>query len=325
MKCFYHSDLDGQASAFIVHAWVGINDCNVSPEFIEINYGTEFPLDIIYPGEQVWIVDYSIHPNEMRKLLAVTDDVTWIDHHKTAIEKYEGFERGIAGIRRDGTAGCVLTWEWVHWMTGRGSGMLSGDQVVENSQNLPVPRCIQLVGDRDVWKWEFGDETRHFFSGAMLHNTSPASEFWWQCMEHEIEDLPPPNTGNRAARIRGEKFWAQLLRDGETIERYKAQSDKGITESIGYDVEWLGYKCFACNRARVSSDRFGSRIKEYDILLPHYHDGKQWTVSLYSEKVDVSEIAKARGGGGHKGASGFQCKDLPWMLANLTDGLTGAM
>ena len=42
----------------------------------------------------------------------------------------------------------------------------------------------------------------------------------------------------------------------------------------------------------------------------------QWTVSLYSTKsdIDVSIIAKNYGGGGHKGASGFQCKELPFKL-----------
>jgi nanoRNase/pAp phosphatase (c-di-AMP/oligoRNAs hydrolase) len=35
-------------------------------------------------------------------------------------------------------------------------------------------------------------------------------------------------------------------------------------------------------------------------------------VSLYSEKVDVSIIAKNHGGGGHAGAAGFICRDLPF-------------
>ena len=42
----------------------------------------------------------------------------------------------------------------------------------------------------------------------------------------------------------------------------------------------------------------------------------QWAVSLYSSNadIDVSKIAKAKGGGGHKGAAGFQCKTLPFEL-----------
>ena len=49
------------------------------------------------------------------------------------------------------------------------------------------------------------------------------------------------------------------------------------------------------------------------IRLPENH----WTVSLYSNKqpeIDVSKIAKKYGGGGHAGASGFQCDELPFKI-----------
>jgi len=41
----------------------------------------------------------------------------------------------------------------------------------------------------------------------------------------------------------------------------------------------------------------------------------KWTCSLYADKpeVDASAICKARGGGGHKGAAGFQCETLPFV------------
>ena len=56
--------------------------------------------------------------------------------------------------------------------------------------------------------------------------------------------------------------------------------------------------------------------EKYDAMLTFGYRKGQWTVSLYSDRddVDVSVIAKNRGGGGHKGASGFQCKELPFEL-----------
>jgi nanoRNase/pAp phosphatase (c-di-AMP/oligoRNAs hydrolase) len=43
---------------------------------------------------------------------------------------------------------------------------------------------------------------------------------------------------------------------------------------------------------------------------------KLWNVSLYSTKpeIDCGEIAKSFGGGGHKGAAGFQGKELPFKI-----------
>lgn len=322
MKCFYHDDLDGKAAAFCVHAWVGIRDaivnCNVVEynSLIPINYGMPFPIETIRPNEQIWIVDYSVNPEEMLKLLEITKDVTWIDHHKTAIEKYKDFPQTIKGIRKDGEAGCVLTFKYIHWWSNRGDYEKNvGNDNVDEAKVHEIPKCILLVGDRDIWAWKYKDETKYFFDGSQLYDTSPISNFWWDCMEHEIKPLPPPNTGNITAQIRGEKFWLMLLHEGKTIGQYKSVSGETVNQSIGYETEFEGHTCWAVNRARIGSDNCGDRIKKYDILLPHYHDGKHWTVSLYSEKIDVSEIAKKYNGGGHKRASGFQCEILPFSRA----------
>jgi oligoribonuclease NrnB/cAMP/cGMP phosphodiesterase (DHH superfamily) len=312
MKCFYHNDLDGHASAFCVHAWVGVKQLAHKVEFIEITYGRQFPFESIEKDEQIWIVDYSVSTDEMRRLLSITKDVTWIDHHKTAIEKYSDFEFPIRGIRKDGEAACVLTWKYIHWWTERGDGAENFE--IEKEDILPVPRCIELVGDRDVWKWAHGEETRNFFNGSQLHNTQPGSDFWWKCMDHEIKDLPLPNTGNRDARIKGEKFWNELLESGKIIEKYKKHSDGEVNKSLGYEVEFEGYKCFAINRARISSERLGENMFNFDIGMPYYHDGNKFTVSLYTAKdIDCSDIAKKYGGGGHKKAAGFQCVELPFV------------
>lgn len=313
MICIHHNDLDGRAAGFCVHAWTGIK--NGLGRFVEIDYKDKFPFDEIIPGEQVWIVDFSIKPSEMLSLLKITKDVTWIDHHKTSLAAYENFPHKINGLRKDGEAGCVLTWKYIHWFSDRVDPLPDDmwyDRERELSVVMPVPRMLTLVGDRDVWTWKYGDETRFFFSGSQLHNTSPSSDFWWKCMEHEIEPLPLPNTGNATARKRGEEFWKKLLSDGETIEKYKKQTDEEINKSLGYEAEFSGHRCWAINRGRVSSDRLGDRIKQYDILLSYVHDGNKFTVSLYSTTVDVSVIAKNHGGGGHKGAAGFVCEALPF-------------
>lgn len=307
MKCFYHIDLDGKAAAFCVHAWVGIKDVEQSVEFVPIDYGIQFPFETIRQNEQVWIVDYSIKPAEMTRLLEITKDVVWIDHHKTAIEMYSNYPHKIKGIREDGQAGCVLTWKYVHWWTDRGGDKEYFERI---DPDLPVPECILLVGDRDIWAWRYGDETKHFYSGSQLYNTNPDSDFWWNCLAHETKDVE--GTGNAKYRENGVKFWNKLILQGETIEKFKLQFYGELAKSIGYEVQFEGHECFAVNVARISSDVFGDLIEQYDILLPHFHNGTQWTVSLYSKRIDVSEIAKKYGGGGHIGAAGFRCEKLPF-------------
>jgi nanoRNase/pAp phosphatase (c-di-AMP/oligoRNAs hydrolase) len=49
---------------------------------------------------------------------------------------------------------------------------------------------------------------------------------------------------------------------------------------------------------------------KHDIMIGFILIGNKWSVSLRSakEEVDVSLIAKRKGGGGHKGAAGFEVK-----------------
>jgi len=151
MKCYYHNDNDGKAAAFCVHAWVGIKDCSQPVEFVEMSYGKPFPFADITENEQVWIVDYSIAPEDMDILLDITADVTWIDHHKTAIEKYAEYTREIRGVRDVSEAACTLAWKYIHWYTQRGDGEIRlgdmGDHYPYNSaHNMPIPLAIAAVG-----------------------------------------------------------------------------------------------------------------------------------------------------------------------------------
>ena len=92
MICFHHNDLDGRLSAYWVWKKLIVKPGQYGPvRFIEMNYNMDFPLEMVAPDEQVVIVDYSIDPKEMIDLLGVTQDVTWIDHHRTAIKRYAPF------------------------------------------------------------------------------------------------------------------------------------------------------------------------------------------------------------------------------------------
>lgn len=288
MKCFYHNDMDGQCAGLWVYLSVGINDeYNFESEFIAIDYKDKFPMESIRPNEQIYIVDFSISPDEMRELLSITKNVTWIDHHKTAIEKYKDFEHPIRGVRIDGIAGCVLTYAYIHHMTQRGDGEI---KPFDSSMLADLPLFTKLVGDRDVWDWHFGEQTKYFYAGLQLYDTSPSSDIWCEALT---------------------KGTGKFEKQGMVVEQFKKIQREYLIKSYSFEVELEGYKGVACN-SKDSSELFGNLIEQYDFVSPFVFDGKQYTVSLYSNKIDVSEIAKKYGGGGHKGAAGFQCKDLPY-------------
>lgn len=104
----------------------------------------------------------------------------------------------------------------------------------------------------------------------------------------------------------------EMTCEGQSMLRFRDGWAKEYTK-LGFETEFEGHLCFAMNLGHCNSDYFKSLPNgKYDIFIPFVFDGDQYTVSLYSTDTDVSEIAKKYGGGGHKKASGFQCKELPF-------------
>lgn len=181
MKIFYHSaDPDGKLSGFLVGRDAEHHD-KFEKKFMPITYGVPFPFDEINIDEQVYIVDYSILPEEMERLKEITSNIVWIDHHKSAIEEYNYFygvdgAAKIRGIRYDGIAACALTFIYFNMMNAENSEkeFVPFDPAMYEE----IPRYIKLVSDYDVWKFEFGDETREFHAGLMCFDHSPETGFW---------------------------------------------------------------------------------------------------------------------------------------------------
>lgn len=287
MKCFYHSDEDGKCAAYWVRELASHYD-GYPQEFIPINYGKEFPFETIKPEEQIYIVDYSIFPEEMERLLEITDDVTWIDHHVSAIKRYDNFSHNIKGIRYDGIAGCMLTYCYLNHMTNCGVGEPKPFDV---SMSNSAPMFTQYIADFDVWKFEYGDDTRAFEMGLQLLDLDPES-IMWDGLRHVF------NLDN-------------VIKNGHTLIEYRDSWAKEYCEHVGYETEFEEYKCFAMNLAMISSDHFKSVDQDkYDMFIGFSYNGKSWTYSLRSIKVDCSQIAMKYGGGGHKGAAGFSTDEF---------------
>lgn len=291
MKCFYHNDADGRCAGYWVNDSAVITDLEYyqdEPEFIEMSYEKPFPMDKIRPNEQVYIVDYSISPDEMRELLKITADVTWIDHHKTAIDKYEGFEHDIRGIRFDGVAACMLTYCYLNRMTDGGTGEIA---IFDPCMKIGAPMFTRLIADWDVWDFEYGDHTRQFITAFNCYDFNPFSEEW----------------GRLDYRT------TSMIMEGADMIKFRDGWAKSYLERYGFETEFEGLKCFAVNLGNCNSEYFKSLPEGvYDAFMPFAFNGEKYTVSMYSTSADVSVICKKHGGGGHMKAAGFQCVELPF-------------
>jgi oligoribonuclease NrnB/cAMP/cGMP phosphodiesterase (DHH superfamily) len=290
MKCFYHDDNDGKAAAAIVGYLCGRLG-KPNPQYIPMSYSTVFPLETVTFDEEIWIVDYSIDPIVMSALRVLTHNVHWIDHHKSAIEKYAGYSQVLEGIRRDDIAACALTWEYAQSLIAVEEGA--------NYSPAPLPRGIALIADRDVWRFKYGDETRQFHEGSHTYNTLPESGFWVRC----IEDY--------------ESFLDEVIARGASVLLYKTQQTAENLKKLSYEVRFQDNICLAMNMQERSSEGFGpdseALLVQYPILIAYTHGRNGFQVSLYSKRLDVAAIAEELGGGGHRGAAGFSAQLAPWI------------
>jgi oligoribonuclease NrnB/cAMP/cGMP phosphodiesterase (DHH superfamily) len=298
MIIYHHDDKDGEGAGFLVYNYAKYSDNDAEHGYdkrcVRINYKMKFPLEMVRPNEQVWIVDYSISPEEMRQLLMVTEDIIWIDHHKSAIDKYIGFEYNLKGLRKNGISGCMLTHCYLTMLNMEGVTHPDPDNLYCIGN---CPEYVKLIDDWDIHPtpFKYGDNTRYFQSAMYAYDFNPTSPNWLKFYTNK-------------------NFVEELIAEGKGIVKYKSNWAK-LYLSIGYATEFEGHKCFALNMGMCSSDNFESIADQgYDILMPFSYDGEQFKVTMYrvNPSLDMSKIAEKYGGGGHFGAAGFQCLELPF-------------
>ncbi len=230
--------------------------------------------------------------------------LVWIDHHKSAIEK---FSPNIPGYRIDGVAACRLAWQWFNDeppnFAKRGGDqrtMPSKDDFVERRVNEPL--AVRLAGEYDVWCHEpSGGDDIVFQFGLDAYGCIDWDELL-QGQEHSAD----------VHRILNAGLFAMAC--------YKKR-DADIMRERSFIVEWEGLKFLAITTARCNSQTFAARdVPEtgHDALMGFFYNGRAWTVSLYHAKhrtdIDLSQIAVKHGGGGHAGACGCMFTKTPPFL-----------
>lgn len=233
-------------------------------------------------------------------------DVVWIDHHKTSIDTHPP---EIAGYRIDGVAACRLAWQWFTHDYGPNNprcqpidyNLPQKDHYV--AREVTEPLAVRLAGEYDVW--DKRDPEAEIFQFA-LRSRELTAEDWNVMLGTDLPAVP--------------NVLLELMKDGRLLQRYQQRNDANLVNYRSFMVEWEGLKFLTLNTGSFNSLTFAAKdVPEtgHDALLGFRWDGKRWSVSLYHARhrtdLDLSEIAKRHGGGGHRGACGFVCQTLPWI------------
>jgi oligoribonuclease NrnB/cAMP/cGMP phosphodiesterase (DHH superfamily) len=148
-----------------------------------------------------------------------------------------------------------------------------------------APKFIQYIEDRDLWKWELPYSKE--FSAAF--DMVP-----WEFEEYE--------------KFQDDSVFDDAVKRGSFILAYSKTVVKKVCDRA-QARKLLGHDVLVVNSPHWMSEIGSKLAPDCDFAVIWYwdHADHMTKVSLraFHETVDVSEVAKKFGGGGHKKASGF--------------------
>ena len=292
-----HWDFDGKSAANTVLKALHFTMRDASKKIIPCpEYDMELDLSDVGSDTIVYVVDYAPTVEQMKFLLDNAKEVIWIDHHAKAFNKFDEINPNIKGLRYNGISGVELTYAYMFIMTLMGEGnLLDFDPDTDTNTAFMY---MKYIGDRDVWNWKYGDDTLYFNSGLSAFDTSPESNLWYE-LEYD-------------------KKVKEVIEVGKAIEGHKNSIRKQLINGNGFfanltDPKGNKFSAVAFNTVTDNANEIKSLMNEepnVDLFIKFSFNGMEWSYTIYSDKVDVSEIAILFGGGGHKGAAGFRTKDF---------------
>lgn len=223
-------------------------------------------------GRDVYLVDFSYKRAVVEEIIKVATRVVLIDHHKTAIEDLAPLieSKQIEALVSLEHSGAVLAWQWFH------------------GNFAPPPAILRHIEDRDLWKFELA-ATREIQAAIFSY---PYDFDVWTTLADSFDEH-----GN-----------SNLAVEGAAIER---KHHKDIKELLGVTQRRMmigGHNVPVANLPYTLVSDAAHQMAKGEPFAACYWDtpkGRVFGLRSTDEGMDVSEIAKQYGGGGHRNASGF--------------------
>lgn len=275
----YHNPCnDGSGAALC--AWTALGN---KATYEKRAYHKEFNADSV-AGKNVVVLDASFKKEELHRLQQVANKIMILDHHDSAMRDLAG-EAGC--FFEMNNSGAVLAWHYFHGL------------------EVPPPKLIQLIEDRDLWQWEYRDESEPLYYALRERTTN--SDF--KSFEPYLDSVKLEELIDFGRTL--------IIENHRWCEEAALQAQKRLFKLPGtqttYEIMCL----------EVYNDKLVSELAEYlynrnnvDFVMMWYQSGDQYKISLRSGNLNINlgEIAASMGGGGHRQAAGAVITTSPWDL-----------
>lgn len=267
----YHGNCaDGMGAA-----WAAFHHFGNLAEYRVGLYDEEFPNLDLFRMRNVFLVDFTYSPEQVKQIASVASRVVILDHHKSAMLAFKDttFSSNVLIIFSMDKSGARLTWEHFHVGT--------------------APKLIQYIEDRDLWRWRL--DNSHAINAFI-------SLFEFSMNDYRILYL----------QLESSIQFKEAITVGEYLLHQQRKSTNKIVKNAY--LKLLGStsgtkRVMFINTCSLISE-VGNQILTDDPSIDFVAgwfdlaDKRVWSLRS-ADKFDCSELAKRYGGGGHLNAAGF--------------------
>lgn len=221
-------------------------------------------------GRDVYLVDFSYKRGVVEAMRERATRLVLIDHHKTALDDLAPLidSRLIESLCSLENSGAVLAWEW--W---RRDGLET------------MPQLLRHIEDRDLWRFAL-HRTREIQANVFSYPYD--FDVWDELMKADPQ---------------------KLADEGAAIERKHFKDIAELVKVVTREFTIGGHVIPVANLPYTLTSDAGHLLAKGKPFAGCYWDtpdGRVFSLRSQEDGLDVSEIAKQYGGGGHKHASGFR-------------------
>jgi len=244
-------------------------------------------------------LDFSLDKEQILETCNYFEKVLVIDHHKTAEADLQDLDniKNLELIFDMTKSGAMLTWEYVY------------SKYPKIGEIIPI-EFIQYIQDRDLWYWDMF-ESKAFSEGLRLAVDRQKNKLYKQNIsltdeEIELNAFLVICTYLEIGEIT--EIGKILLEKTESMVNSKIKMDK--LKSVWFGDLNTGVEVLMLNATENISEIGNAICLKYNVPAMMYFilETGEVVFSLRStdDLPDVSKIAKAYGGGGHRNACGFK-------------------
>lgn len=216
--------------------------------------------------KNVIIVDFSYKRPVLLEMAKVAKSILILDHHKTAEADLINLPDNVKCEFDMDRSGVRMTWDYFY-------------------PEREPPVLLTHIEDRDLWRFALPN-TREIQS--CIFSYPYEFDVWDRLFEADI---------------------SLLVTEGATLERKHAKDIDELLKVTTREMVIGGYNVLAANLPYTMASDAGHKLafgRPFGACYYDTPDGRVFSLRSTDEGVDVSEIAKQYGGGGHRNAAGFK-------------------